>query len=354
MMKSTTGKITLGIGILLVVGFLFRSSLWGAYIDTTMGHLLDTPVSEQRKNTSFTIAPGSSVGAIANQLSQAGLIQSDELFVRYVEKNNLSSLLQSGKFILSPNMTTPTIVGYLTGSITPDQVSITIPEGYTVRELAAFLEEKGLASEKETLACVDGDCDFSAFTFLPTQTADMHFQHSYLEGYLFPDTYYIDKDTFQVEGLLDRMLENFRQRVVLGLANQLADSKYTLSEIIIMASILEKESRPRDGRDVVAGLLWKRIENNVQLATDATNRYIKDNPKDDIYMKELLSSNPYNTRKQKGLTPSAISNPGLSSITAAFTPKDSPYWYYLHAGDGQIYFSSTEAEHERTKNTYLR
>lgn len=354
MKNSLSARILLFIAIIGIIGFLSRGAIWGMYIEYTQGNLLDKPASEQEKTLPFTIAQGENATIIASRLFDKRLILSKELFEYYVQKNNLSSSLQKGTYLISTTQTIPEVVDQLTGKVIPTQISVTIPEGYTVADIAQLLEDKGLTTKQEVLNCITDTCDFSDYDFLPKQTSAMHYKYSYMEGYLFPDTYFVDTASFSVETFLKRLLQTFQQKVIIGQASAIKSSGKDLGDIIIMASIIEKESRPKDDQNIVSGILWKRIDQGVQLATDATNRYIKADSQGEITYQDLTSSNPYNTRRQRGLPPSAISNPGLGSIKATLHPKDSEYWYYLHDALGTIHFSTTEAEHEQNKAKYLK
>ena len=308
-------------------------------------------------NTPHTIevSKGTTVSAVANILKEKNLIVDRDAFVRFAKEKGDDRNLHAGSFSVTSGLTTPEVLDILTGRTEPSRMRITIPEGLTIREIATLLVKQGvIKDEKELYSCIASTCDFSSYTFLPPKTkATYAFDHSYMEGYLFPDTYFIDTADFSLQQFVGLMLKTFDTKVQKGLAKEIAASSYDLEDLIIMASIVEKESRPRDNQALVAGVLWKRFENGVQLAADATNRYIKANPTDPITVKELVSLDPYNGRKVKGLPPSAISNPGLASIEAAISPEESAWWYYLHDANGAIHFARTENEHERNKSLYL-
>jgi len=304
----------------------------------------------------ITVVKGTSIGTIASQLQTKNLIPATDAFLRFAREKGDDQKIQAGTFSVTGGLTIPEVLDIMTGRTKPARARIIIREGLTIREIADQLTREGrIASPEVFTSCIAETCDFSAFTFLPAKTNPAYaFPHSYMEGYLFPDTYFIETDTFTAEGFIRQMLQTFDSKVRKGLAKELAGSTYTLEETMIMASIVEKESRPPDDQSVVAGILWKRLENGVQLAADATNRYIKENPLGPIYQTELVSTNPYNGRKVKGLPPSAISSPGLASIRAALAPKSTEWWYYLHDNNGVIRFARSELEHNQNKSLYLR
>lgn len=340
--------------IILLIAFGYFGYTW--YDETSYQQALTTVVDTggSMKLRNFTIDKGSSLTKIAEELSSAGLVTTPGVFIRYVKNSGYEKNLAAGTFTLHPALTIPEITDILIGKVEPDRERITIPEGYTIRDIIQFTIAQNLFTQADWDQCMK-TCDFSAFTFLPRSTSSDPYPWSYLEGYVFPDTYFIVKHDISVQKFIEQMLRNFETRVLKSdIASEITASGKDLHEIIVMASIVEEESTPRDDQAIVAGILWKRIENGVQIAADATNRYIKENPLAPITAVELRSSSPYNTRRQKGLPPTAISSPGLASIKATITPKDSPYWYYLHDNNGQIRFAETEAQHNQNKAIYLQ
>ena len=331
------------VGILAVVllsgGYFFYSE---QQYKTALTIIPD--IAKKNVLIAFTIEKGSSVRHIANSLLYPNIIKDDGAFLRYVKEQNLENKLMAGNFTLNSGLTIPEVTDILTGKVVPDSMKITIKEGMSVRDIRDLLISQGLATAKDFNECIS-TCDFrTAFPFLPKQDNPKYaYSWSYLEGYLFPDTYYISKAQFTVESFFKQMLSNFKKQVGSDID----------PEVVIIASIIEKESRPKDDQAIVSGIIWKRLKEGIQLATDATNRYLMDAGEVLTY-KELTSTNPYNTRKQKGLPPSAIANPGITSINAAKTPKDSTYYYYLHDANGQIHFADTENEHNRNKQIYLQ
>ncbi|MFN7160153.1 MAG: endolytic transglycosylase MltG [Candidatus Gracilibacteria bacterium] len=333
--------------IIIILVFTLLGVGWYTYKEQEYKkHITEKPIAGSTLVKEFTVSSGSSVKKIAHDLFVQELVVNEDSFSRYAAEQNKDKDIAAGTFYITPSLTIPEVLKILTGEVVPTRVRITIPEGYSVNDIGAVLIKKGLVTKAEFDECIKGGCDFkSDFSFLPDNDS--------LEGYLFPDTYFFDQTKFTLKSFLGLMLQNFEDRVVSGIKKDIEASKYSLDEIIKMASILEKESTPRDDQEIVSGILWKRLENGVQLAADATTRYIKNDPLAPLTYKELQSDNPYNSRRVKGLPPTPISNPGMLSIQAALNPKDSAYWYYLHDNDGIIHFSRTEAEHNKAKALYL-
>lgn len=310
-------------------------------------HLTEKPISGSTLVKEFTISNGASLKRIAHDLFVQELVVDESSFSRYAIEQHKEKDIAAGTFYVTPSLTIPEVLQILTGEVVPSRVRLTIPEGYTVNDIGGLLVKKNLVSKADFDECIKGGCNFKHdFPFLPANGS--------LEGYLFPDTYFFDKNKFAIKSFLGLMLKNFDDKVIQGLASDLRQSEYTLEEIMKMASIIEKESTPKDDQAIVAGILWKRFKNGVQLGADATTRYIKKDPLAPLTYKELQSDNPYNSRRVKGLPPTPISNPGILSIKATISSSESPYWYYLHDNEGQIHFSKNEAEHNKTKALYLK
>lgn len=309
--------------------------------------------TESPRRVSVDIEQGWSVSRIADELEERGLVRSSFAFKRYVASNNLGTSLKAGSYVLNTSMDTERIVTILAEGQS-SEARITIPEGFTVAQVDALLAEKGIGSPGEFLDCAY-ECGFPSFTFLPNdQMADREDEYgSALEGYLYPDTYFVSVADYVPQYLIERMLGTFESRVMDAYGDEIEASGHTLHEIITMASLIEEETRTDSERAVVSGILWKRFEAGMGLDVDATVRYITSNVRDPITRSQLETDSPYNTRKYRGLPPGPITNPGIKSIEAALRPEDSPYWFYLHGSDGQIRYAETNDGHNENKARYL-
>jgi UPF0755 protein len=199
-------------------------------------------------------------------------------------------------------------------------VKITIPEGYTIKDI----EEK----------------------------LNIKIENKALEGYLFPDTYYLPFG-FLAEDLIKVMRENFENKIAPYKKDIEARGK-TIHQILTLASLLEKEVKTKEDKELVAGILWKRLKFGMPLQVDATITYLTGKKTTKIGKEDLEIDSPYNTYKYKGLPPGPICNPGLESILAAIYPEESDYWYYLSTPEGKTIFSKTLKEHNVAKAQYLQ
>ncbi|MFA6039160.1 MAG: endolytic transglycosylase MltG [Candidatus Peribacteraceae bacterium] len=297
------------------------------------------------------IPQGSSVTAIADILKQKGVIRSPLAFRLSAKFRGVQAQMKAGTFVLRKSQSTSDVIGILTRGH-GEEASVTIPEGFSVQDIDTLLAVQGITANGEITSCAQ-TCDFSTYAFLPSGTGQLD-RGGKLEGYLFPDTYFIVKDEFVPKFFLERQLNTFRKRVVEGLAEDLRTSKRSLHEIITMASLVEEETRTEEERPVVAGILWKRFDEGMGLGVDAAVRYAVNKPRDAITKDDLEVDSPYNLRKVRGLPPGPIANPSLSSIKAALHPKETAYWYYLHDGNGTIHYAVTNDEHNANRARYLQ
>jgi UPF0755 protein len=294
------------------------------------------------------IEPGSSVAQIAEQLDEEGVIRSSKAFEWHVRLRSQS--LQAGTFLLQPSMSVAELVEILQSGKAEEMI-MTIPEGYTLTQIDSLLAQKGLLTEGELVACAQ-TCDYSSFKFLP-DTEGLAERGGKIEGYLYPDTYYVAVADFYPKFFLERMLTAMRHKFLEQYAAEIEQSDRSVHELVTMASLIEEETISDEERAIVAGILWKRYDDGKGLGVDATVRYILNKPTEDITTADLNTNSPYNTRKFRGLPPGPIANPGLKSLLAALRPEKSPYWYYLHDPDGVIHYAVTNEEHNLNRINYL-
>ncbi len=305
---------------------------------------------EDETRTVIVIPPGASTRQIGELLEEKEVIRSAKAFRRFAVKQGIDEQLQAGSFVLMPSMSIEEVCAALTAGIAQEAV-VTIPEGLTVSEIDALLAEKELIAPGDLIACAQ-TCDFSSFDFLP-ESSEVAQRGGRVEGYLYPDTYFVVTTDFSVKAFLDRLLSTFQARVTDGVMKE-EQTDRSLREIVTMASLIEKETRTNEERPVVSGILWKRYDEGMGLGVDAAVRYIVEKPRAALTQEDLDIDSPYNLRRYRGLTPGPIANPGIRSIEAALHPQESDYYYYLHGTDGVIRYAATNDEHNANKARYLR
>lgn len=312
---------------------------------------LTAPDAEDTSRVRVVIEKGSSTSDIANLLEEQSLIRSSLAFTIHARLRGDAGKLQAGTFVLQRSLGASAIMQALQSGVVQEE-AITIPEGFTVRDIDALLAERGFIQSGELEACAR-NCAFGEFPFLP-EIDSLADRGGRVEGFLFPDTYFIDPEQFSVEAFLERLLTTFRTRVMEPYAEDVRASGLTQHEIITLASLIEKETNTDEERPIVSGILWKRFQANMGLGVDASVRYILHKPTGPLTIADLNDASPYNLRKFRGLPPGPIANPGIKSIEAALHPTESPYWYYLHGSDGVIRYAVTNEEHNQNKFDYLR
>lgn len=300
------------------------------------------------KEDTFTITEGQTLKTISQNLKKEGFIKNSQLFyfLLYFDKNPKD--IKAGTYKLNSSMSYSEIIEQIIMGYTFNE-KITIVEGWTIDDIANYLEEKGLFKKEEffKVAGKSGlgypSLDFSnEFKFLKDKPKNMS-----LEGFLFPDTYFINEgDT--PETIIKKMLSNFEQKVLDKI--EITDNIF---DTIILASVIEKEVKSFEDKKMIADILLKRLKNNIALRIDATVIYSnKIENKEKLLDLEIKS--PYNTYQYPGLPIGPISNPGIESIKAALNPISNNYWYYLSAKDGTTIFSKNFEEHKINKSIYLR
>ncbi len=327
------------IGIVLII--IISGYYWSHY-----QYAINTPVNATNTKTIyFTIKKGESANQIAKQLTKNNLISDSGSFSLYTRLNHLDTEFKPGRYPLSQSLTVPEITATLSSN-KYRQVIITIPEGDTVYDIDQILINDGLIQGGEFINAVNNYHNYSKYKFL-NQSSQQNLIHP-LEGYLFPDTYFVNPNNFSSAILIDLMLKNFKHKIA-GLIP--AHPDHTLSNTIIVASMIEKEANNNIDRKLISGIIWKRLDQHWALGIDAPLLYLKKDRT--INYQDLQKNSPYNTRKNPGLPPGPIDNPGLNSIKAAFKPTNSPYYYYLTSKNGKMIYAKTNNEHNANKAKYL-
>lgn len=279
--------------------------------------------SQSKESQIFVVQKGDGVKEISNRLKANGLIRSSIVFFLLVKQSGIDKKIEAGDFRLSPSMSASEIAENLThGTL---DIWITVPEGKRAAEIAEILKGK------------IPTYDLSWFNVLATQ-----------EGYLFPDTYLIPKDA-SIEIVVNQMRGNFDAKYA---TLDTSNTDLTQEEIVILASLIEREAITDAERPIIAGILINRLNAGMALQVDATIQYAKGkNPQTKKWWEPVLIeeyktvASDYNTYLFAGLPPGPISNPGLEALSAAVSPTTTDYLYYLHDGNGKIRYAKTLAEH---------
>jgi UPF0755 protein len=288
----------------------------------------NVPVNEKLGGVLVEVKPGMGAKQVAYLLKDSGVISSVSLFSAAVSIFGDSKKIVAGYYLFKDP------VGVLeaedrirSGEFGLEQIKLTFPEGFTVRQVG------------ERVAAASPLFNIDVFMELASTS----------EGYLFPDTYFF-LPTDSEAAVINRMKKTFKDKT----EKFFASSTESESDIVKMASVIEKEVQDPKDMKIVSGILWKRIEIGMALQVDATLAYERGLASHELSIDDLEEDSPYNSYTNRGLPPTPIDNPGLNAIIAALNPEKSPYLYFLTDSEGKVYYARTFEEHKENKAKYLR
>ncbi len=330
-LKPLLACLALGVGVALSV------LLW-------IQHAL-APVSAETQRATvlrFEVEAGDSMGQVAEALEAEGLIRDARAARWFARAEDLSSKLKSGEYELSGSLSTPEILEILAEGRVQTHL-VVIPEGLRAVEIAARLEEAGLADPEAFLAIVMD----------PAAARTRGIEASSLEGYLFPDSYRFARG-LPAERVVDAMLSEFLT-VYRELGPVVKRTGLSMHEFVTLASIVEKETGAPEERPLIAAVFLNRLKRRMRLETDPTVIYGIQDFDGNLRRVHLLDSqNPYNTYKIPALPPGPIASPGRGALEAVLNPADSPYLYFVSRNDGTHAFSKSYAEHQKAVDRFQR
>ena len=292
-----------------------------------------------------TIEKNSGAKKIASILKENGIIKSKFFFLWHIKSKGAATQLKPGRYKFSKGKVTfDSVLAVLLKGEQEEQVTITIPEGYTVKQIGELLEEKGLTTKDEFLDYI------TSLTELPYDYIEITGDYKQLEGFLFPDTYQIPT-SWNNEKIVNKLLSEFDKNWTSEYRERAKELNLTTREIITIASLIEREARVDNERAKISSVIHNRLKKKMLLQIDATVQYLLPEQKERLLYKDLEIDSPYNTYKYIGLPPTAIAAPGIASIKAALYPEDTDYYYYRAkaSGNGEHWFTKTLEEHNSYK-----
>ena len=300
------------------------------------------PVSETpKKQIVFKIKKGMTLKDVAQELSRQNLIRGASSFraISYLQEKQ--SQIKAGEYALSPSMTPLEILTTITSGQSI-LYPVTIPEGYRITEIAVLIEQHGLVNRGKFVRLTKDD----------SLIKSLKIHADSLEGYLYPETYNFDKNIGEA-GIIKAMTETFFRRAFKPeYAEQAKQLGFTFHQIVILASMIEKETGLGVERKLISSVFHNRLRKNMLLQCDPTVIYAMENFDGNIRKKDLAIDSLYNTYKHKGLPPGPIANPGLDSIVAALYPAESDNLYFVSRQDGSHEFSSNLDDHNNAVRKY--
>ncbi len=310
--------------ILLIFLVLIGAGAW-------YGYTLTNPSRNFVSGTLVEIPEGASLTAIASILKEKEIIQSPLYFSLLVTNSGSEKRIASGMYLFKePQDVFAVAERFALGVHGIDTLKITLPEGLSIKEMSNILA-KQLSS-------------FDNAVFLQMSEGK--------EGYLFPDTYFFF--TTATSGDVYLTLSNNFNKKTASLLGSTTRAGKNWPKIVIMASLIEGEAVSHEDRQIVSGILWKRLEKGMRLGVDAPFMYIMGKGSLELTLNDLATSSPFNTYRNSGLPPTPINNPGLDALEAALYPSTTPYLYYLSDKDGKIHYARNFTQHKLNKEKYLR
>lgn len=282
-------------------------------------------------HTIVSVQPGESLETVTQKFTTLRIIRSPFVFRSLVILLGGEKKVTAGDYLLTDKDSPLTLAWrIIEGKFGMEPVKVTIPEGLNNEEISTIIAKKLVV--------------FDAISFEKEAVKK--------EGYLFPDTYFFPP-TAKPQEVIDRMTNNFNEKIK-TIESDIQSFGKSVSDVVIMASILEGEAKDTESRQIVAGILWKRIALGMPLQVDATFKYINGKDSSNLTLDDLKIDNAYNTYTNRGLPPTPINNPGIDALLAAVTPTKTDYLYFLTGKDGKMYYAKTFEQHKANKVKYLK
>lgn len=309
--------------LLLTLGVLFVCLVSLAYSIEILG----TPHPEFPVGRDITVSEGLTQNEITELLKHEGVVRSSLYLYLYLAQNYPEEFVKAGTYRFPRAMTTGEVAESLvSGENGSPLLRFTLPEGFHAGELTSYLPEH----------LKDG--------------SGLNLRE--LEGYLFPDTYFVSRET-TLEEVVELLRATFEEKLA-PLREEIAESGFTEAEVITLASILEREANDLESKKLVSGILQNRLEIGMPLQVDAVFDYLLGKTSAELTEEDLNLDSPYNTYRYAGLPPGPIANPGLESVMAVLEPTETDYFYYLTGDDGVFHYAETFEEHKQNKAKHLR
>jgi len=337
---------TKSIVVLLLLAAIAASG-WRGWSWWTVATAAPITAGTPSKPVKLRIPQGTSAQEIGRDLQALGVVRSAtawDLWSRWLMLHEPQGGFKAGVYQLSRTETLAAVAAKIwSGDVV--RLSYTIPEGWSLRQMATYFETQGFFSAQDFLAAVS-KVPTAQFAWLPTN-ASSGLQS--LEGYLYPDTYDVSGSTVQPEAVLKQMLDRFEQVALPLYQQKRPETPLSFAQWVTLASIVEKEAVIANERPRIAGVFLNRLQKQIPLGADPTVEYglgIQQTPDQPLTLAQVRTPSAYNTYLNMGLPPTPIASPGLASLQAALNPENTAFLYFVARYDGTHVFSRTLAEHQ--------
>jgi len=324
--------------IRLVVFFILVVAIW-FFVLVISGNGTD--------QKTFVVREGQGVNAISEELYDVNLIKNKFVFETWLWLKKSEGKIIAGVYQIPANISIRNLSNLLIIGPGQSQYAVTLLEGWTRELMRPTLEEAELDSDKFMSLTSQASSWVEDYDFLSDAP-----KGASLEGYIFPDTYFVDKSTTE-EGFVKKTLNNFDKKLSQAIRDDIASQGKTIFEVVTLASIIEREVPKKADKKMVADIFIKRLEDGIGLQSDATVNYVTGKGLAQPSYSDLEIDSPYNTYKYRGLPPGPISNPGIDSIEAVVYPTENDYYYFLTTPEGDVIYSVDYQEHLDNKIKYL-
>jgi UPF0755 protein len=330
--RRTLGLVVVIVGVVLALG-IPAYGVWNILIRPQVSVAAGSPVH-------IVVSEGSDTQSIAEMLASKGVVDNAAMFRLRARIDKVDGKLRPGEYDLMTGMSYGAVVDRLLAGPSVESVPVTIPEGFTVVQIAERLEKAtGISAGEFTDIAMKQSASFAPGH--PELKAE---PTGSLEGYLFPKTYRIPEGASARE-VIDMMLSQFDEEIAEVDLAYASGNNLDLHDVVTIASMIEREARIAKERPVVSSVIYNRLKKNMRLEIDATIEYILPGTRPRLLNKHLKIDSPYNTYMYGGLPPGPIASPGLASLEAAAHPADTEYLYYvLTSKDGSHTFTKTLEE----------
>lgn len=284
-----------------------------------------------------TIEEGESFYSLLNELKSEDKIKNIVVIKAYTKLKGMDLEIIPGHYTLNKNMSTTEIIELLQNVSDENYINFTIPEGFTIDDIAEKLEKEGICTSEEFIKAIN---EYPLPSYIKANSEKRY----NLEGFLFPDTYKFERGILP-EAIVKTLLSRFDEvwnEIVTNLDIKVNNDD--IEKVITVASMVEKEARVDEERATIASVIYNRINKDMTLSIDATVLYAHGYHKDKLYYKDLEIDSPYNTYLYKGLPIGPISNPGAPSIIAALRPDNTDYLFYVLESDNKHYFTNNDED----------
>lgn len=329
-----------------MVRFLFLLLFIGTMISPIVLMMLgNRPLSSDPEalNKVVRIPQGMPARQIILLLEEEEIVASPTFFQALLKLEGAEQSLQAGSYLLNPGMTPLQIIEHLrSGRIQMERV--VIPEGYEIKQIADVLADRGLADRERFIELASD----ARLVFGENVPLDLPIPS--LEGYLYPDTYYVHEEQTEQE-LINQMVQRFIAVTNAEIVPLLEENGFSLHEVTTLASIVEREIMVDHERAIVASVYLNRLAINMPLQADPTVRYVTPENRPQVLYRDLEIDSPYNTYRNQGLPPGPIASPGLASMLAVLNPAETDYFFFVSRRDGTHEFTETYNDHLRARRT---